>query len=181
MLLRKKDSCVILVDVQEKLAPFVIDSEKTIARCKWVLQLAEQLRVPIKVTEQYPRGLGQTVPALQGFARADEKVHFSCWPDKGIQHELQALGKKQLVLIGIEAHVCVLQSAFDLKEAGFDVFVVVDAISSRAEHDKHIALTRMQHSGINLITGEMVFFEWVHQAGTPEFKALSKQFLKENG
>lgn len=179
MLLRKEDSSLVLVDVQEKLAPYVIHSEKMIARCKWMLKLAQQLSVPILVTEQYPRGLGNTVGELQGYAKPSDKVHFSCWPASVFQEQLKSLQKSQVILIGIETHVCVLQTAFDLLEQGFEVYVVVDAVSSRAELDKQTGLNRMQQAGVQLVTSEMVFFEWVHQAGTPEFKSLSATFMKE--
>ena len=162
MLLRREDSCLVLVDVQEKLTPHVLNSENLITRCDWLLRLAQELDVPTVISEQYPQGLGLTVEPLRNFGAAFHKIHFSCYR----------------VLIGIEAHVCVMQTALDLCEAGYDVFVVVDAVSSRHEADYHYGLKRIKQSGGWLVTAEMVFFEWVEKAGSAEFKALSKAYLQ---
>ncbi|KTD64813.1 hydrolase [Legionella spiritensis] len=178
MLLKKDDSCVLLIDVQEKLAPYVLESKKMIARCQWLMKLADELGVPVLTSEQYPGGLGATVAPLQHSRASVAKVHFSCWRERNYQEKLRELDKNQLVLIGIETHVCVLQTALDLLEAGYQVYVVVDAVSSRHEHDVKYGLKRMKQAGAELITSEMVFFEWVEKAGTPEFKALSKAYLR---
>lgn len=178
MLLRKNDSCLLLIDVQEKLAPHVIDAERIIARCQWLMKLAQDLDVPIITSEQYPSGLGSTVPSLQMIDSTISKVHFSCWREPIFKERLQSLSKNQVVLIGIETHVCVLQTAFDLLDAGYQVYVVIDAVSSRHEADGKYGLKRMKQAGITLVTAEMVFFEWLEQAGSPQFKALSKAYMK---
>ena len=178
MLLKKENSCLVLVDVQEKLTPYVLGSEKLVARCEWLLRLAVELDVPPVISEQYPSGLGVTVEPLRHFGKALDKVHFSCWGNGAFVKQLQQLKKKQIVLIGIETHVCVLQTALQLLEAGYQVFVVVDAVASRHELDHHYGLKRIKQSGGFLVTSEMVFFEWVEKAGTPEFKALSKAYLQ---
>ncbi|MDP1603895.1 MAG: hydrolase [Legionella sp.] len=180
MLLKKDNSCLLLIDVQEKLTPLVQKPEALIERCQWLMRLATDLHVPLIVSEQYPRGLGITVAPLLEVSEKDtsiEKVHFSCWREPRFKKRLQSLNKMQLVLIGIETHVCVLQTAMDLISADYEVFVVVDAVSSRDELDYKYALKRMKQAGIQLVTSEMVFFEWVGQAGTPEFKTLSKSYL----
>src|SRR5690606_4022246 len=107
-----------------------------------------------------------------------EKVTFSCMREPRFKERLSDLNRKQIVLIGIETHVCVLQTAMDLRKEGYDVFVVVDAVSSRYEVDHYCALDRMEHAGIQIVSAEMVFFEWVNQAGTPEFKKLSQAYLR---
>ena len=181
MLLKKEQSALMLIDVQEKLAPLVMHTDAMIARCQWLMELASELSVPKIVSEQYPAGLGKTIKPLHALIPQGcllEKVHFSCWPQPHIKTHLQALDKKQLLLIGIETHVCVLQTALDLIDAGYQVFVVVDAVSSRHEIDHKYGLKRMKHAGAQLVTAEMVFFEWLKQAGTPEFKTLSKRFFK---
>lgn len=181
MLLNKEDSILLLVDVQQKLTPFVLNNEQLIARCEWLLKLATKLDVPMLSSEQYPKGLGSTVESLDPyFATGDciEKVHFSCMQQSDYVQRLKKFNKNQLIVTGIEAHVCVIQTAIEMKEAGYEVFVVVDAVSSRNELDMKYALKRMKQEGIYLITAEMVFFEWVRKAGTPEFKALSKEFLQ---
>lgn len=181
MLLEKDKSCLLLIDVQEKLTPLVMQSNATTDRCEWLIKLAKELNVPIVVSEQYPNGLGHTVASLKQLTfpdKAVEKVHFSCWREPSFKNQLKGLNKKQVVLIGIETHVCVLQTALDLLHADFDVFVVVDAVSSRHELDYQYGLKRMKQEGVSLVSSEMVFFEWVEKAGTPAFKALSKQFLQ---
>jgi nicotinamidase-related amidase len=182
MLLEKELSCVVLIDVQEKLTPFVQEAKALVARCQWVIHLAKDLGVPVLVSEQYPSGLGVTVEPLHSLIAQDEcfeKVHFSCFREPTFNQRLKALNKKQLVLIGIEAHVCVLQSAMEMKIAGYEVFVVVDAVSSRSQLDYKYALKRMKQAGIHLVTAEMIFFEWVGQAGTPQFKVLSSTYLQK--
>jgi nicotinamidase-related amidase len=181
MLLNREKSGVVLVDMQEKLTPHVLNSEALVQRCQWLIRLAQELAVPLVVSEQYPRGLGHTVEALQKMTANEhcvDKVHFSCYRNPTFVNYWQTLNRRQVVIMGIETHVCVLQTALDMLSSGLDVFVVVDAVSSRHEIDHKYGLKRMKQEGINLVTSEMVFFEWVGQAGTPEFKALSQSYLR---
>lgn len=181
MLLHKDQSCLLLIDVQEKLTPHVQNPAHLIERCQWLMQLAKEINVPLLISEQYPKGLSTTVAALRALITDEkiiEKVHFSCFRAPAFKERLQAVNRKQLVLIGIETHVCVLQTALDLQAANYEVFVVVDAVSSRNEIDYKYGLKRMKQAGIQLVTAEMVFFEWVEKAGTAEFKALSKAYLQ---
>ncbi|KTD42061.1 hydrolase [Legionella parisiensis] len=181
MLLNKEDSLLLLVDVQEKLTPAVLDSEAFITRCEWLLKLAKRINVPILVSEQYPQGLGTTLKQFQSYFNQQEcvvdKVNFSCMSEPKYAERLKQFHKKQLILIGIETHVCVLQTALEMKDAGYDVFVVADAVSCRGEQNMKYGLKRMKHAGIHLVTTEMVFFEWIRKAGTSEFKQLSKEFF----
>ncbi|MGV3739908.1 MAG: hydrolase [Gammaproteobacteria bacterium] len=180
MLLRKEKSCLILIDVQEKLAPYIDRIDQMVGNCQWLMRLATELDVPLLVTEQYVRGLGQTIEPLRKLmpGKTDiDKLSFSCARDPSFQKHWQLVNKKQAVLIGIETHVCVLQTALDLRLAGVEVFVVVDAVGSRHAQDHDYALQRMQQAGVQLITHEMVFFEWLEQAGTPTFKTLSQVFI----
>jgi nicotinamidase-related amidase len=180
MLLEKGKSCLLLIDVQEKLTPLVMDSEKLISNCQWLLRLASELDVPILVSEQYSKGLGVTVDSLRKIIPGDievDKIYFSCYRDQTFLKNWQNINKKQAIIAGIETHVCVLQTALQLIQNSFEVFVVVDAVSSRHALDKQYALDRMRAAGVQLVTREMVFFEWVEQAGTEVFKALSKAFL----
>ena len=181
MLLNKSDSILLLVDVQEKLTPHVLDQEEIVARCEWLLKLANRMGVPVLVSEQYPSGLGSTLPNFAPYydrAKVIEKIHFSCAQEPNYLQALKQYSKNQVVIVGIETHVCVLQTAMELKSSGKEVFVVVDAVSSRKGLDRKYALKRMKQAGIHLVTSEMVFFEWVRKAGSPEFKALSKEFLQ---
>ena len=181
MLLNRQKSVFLLVDVQEKLTPHVLNSDALVARCAWLIRLAHELNVPVLVSEQYPRGLGKTVQPLLELTsgvQSIEKVHFSSYKEPSFVNHWQSLGKSQVVIAGIETHVCVLQTAMDMKDSGFDVFVVVDGVSSRHELDHRYGLKRMKQQGIHLLTAEMVFFEWVQKAGTPEFKGLSQSYLR---
>lgn len=184
MLLQQHSSGLVLIDVQEKLTPHVLHADKLVTRCAWLMRLANALSLPILVSEQYPSGLGQTVPSLKACVTPYipiEKVYFSCYRDNGFMAQWQQLNKKQMVIMGIETHVCVLQTAIDVKQStDCDVFVVVDAVSSRSDMDHRYGLKRMKQAGIELVTSEMVFFEWVRRAGTTEFKALSQAFLQGN-
>ena len=181
MLLDPKNSCLLVVDVQEKLVHAVHESTQLIKNCLWLLNVANRLRIPILISEQYPRGLGRTLPELLSLVPAEqvmEKVHFSCTASPSCAPFLEKVAVRQFVLIGIESHVCVLQTAIGLLEAGHQVFVVADAVSSRSVQDKELALARMRALGIQIVSREMLLFEWVQQAGTPEFKQLSKDFLQ---
>lgn len=182
MLIERTKSTLLLIDVQEKLTPRVQNSAVLIKRCHWLLQLAYDLQVPCIINEQYPSGLGHTVEPLKKepyIGICIEKICFSSWKSPQFLNHLKQSDKNQMILTGIETHVCVLQTAIDLKEAGHAVFVVVDAVASRSLIDHKYALKRMNQQGIQLVTSEMVFFEWIGQAGTPEFKSLSKKYLME--
>jgi nicotinamidase-related amidase len=181
MLMDIKSSCLLVVDIQEKLTPLVMAHEKLVASAHWLMGLARELDVSVLVTEQYPKGLGKTVETLRPLMVAEEtleKVHFSVGGDETCLAHLKALNVKQCILTGMETSVCILQTALDLKEKGYDVFVVADAVSARYERDHNIALNRMRDGGIHIVTKEMVFFEWLRLAGTAKFKALSKSFIQ---
>jgi isochorismate hydrolase len=179
-LVSRSESRLLIVDVQEKLVPSIANSERMLANCRQLIRGAAILNVPVFATEQYPKGLGHTVPVLaELLASIPEKQRFSCsevlnW---GLAAE-QADNRFQIVVAGIEAHVCVLQTVLDLLAAGFQVFVVADAISSRDEFDWQIALNRMSDSGATIVTTESVLFEWCEVSGTPEFKQIS-QLIKD--
>lgn len=182
MLLKKEDSALLIIDMQEALMPSVINSSTCIQKTNWLMQLAKKLNVPTFVSEQYPKGLGHTVKPLNDkdlSLKVCPKVHFSSAKDDDTLKEIQKIQKNQWILAGIETHVCVLQTAIDLSQKGYGVYVVVDAVSARHEIDHKYGLKRMKQHDIELITSEMVFFEWVKQAGTAEFKELSNQFFKE--
>jgi nicotinamidase-related amidase len=141
------------------------------------MRAAERLAIPVLISEQYPKGLGPTVGELLALAPADaqvEKIHFSCAFSPEAKGRLDALGRKQVVIAGIEAHVCVLQTALGLKEAGYEVAVVADACSSRDPNNHRLAMDRMAANGIEVVSVEMACFEWLHCAGTPEFKDVSR-------
>jgi len=176
MLLDADKSVLCVIDVQQRLTPAMAEPEQVIARSELLMTAAARLGVPVLVSEQYPKGLGPTVEPLAKLApdgATYPKVHFSCTDDPGYRAGLDASGRRQAVLTGIEAHVCVLQTALGAKAAGYEVAVVADAVSSRDPANKALALERLAANGIEIVTSEMVVFEWMKQAGTEAFKALS--------
>jgi nicotinamidase-related amidase len=177
LLLQAEKSVLLLVDVQARLLPSMAEPDGVVERAGILLKAAQALGVPILASEQYPAGLGPTVPALRALlpeGAVMAKMRFSCAGDPAIADRLQSLRRPQVVLVGIEAHVCVLQTAMDLMARGHAPFVVADAVSSRAPANKEVAIARMREAGITVATTEMVVFEWLGQAGTPVFKTLSK-------
>lgn len=180
MILDRARSQLIIVDVQERLLPAMQEGDRMVERCGLLMQGAGELGVPILVSEQYRKGLGPTVErldTLKGDAVMMEKMHFSCAADPDMLvhvSELAKEGRRQLVLAGIESHVCVLQSALGFKQAGFDVYVAMDATTSRRQDSVDLARDRLLANRITPVNAEMVLFEWLHVSGTPEFKAVSK-------
>lgn len=179
MLIDARKSTLLLVDVQERLLPAMGAPDEVLKRCAILLKAAKALDVPVTVSEQYPQGLGRTVPDLAaeiGNAPVFEKLSFSCWKDPAIKDHLIAHHEAErplIILAGIEAHVCVLQTAADLSAAGFGVFAVADAMSSRSPSSHALALDRMRQNGVAVVNTEMAIFELLGKAGTAEFKALS--------
>lgn len=182
MLLNKDQSLVLLIDVQQKLIPFLAEKEHFLKQCQWMLKLAHKMAVPIVVSEQYPQGLGNTLEQFQPFYAVEDVISkrcFSCLGAPAYLERLQEYNQNQMVLIGIETHVCVLQTALDLIAKGYQVFVVVNAVASRELIDKKYALKRIQQAGGVLITTEMVLFEWLRTSADVQFKAISKEFLQQ--
>jgi nicotinamidase-related amidase len=177
-LLERGSSQLLIVDIQEKLIPTIHGAERMIARTLFLIEAARTLGLPITLTEQYPKGLGPTEPSLRAACdnavQAFAKTAFSCLKDDAIRMHLTSHdARKQLVIMGMEAHVCVLQTALDAVSAGYSVFVVGDAISSRSASDVEVAQRRLTASGVTMISAEMAFFEWLERSGTPEFKQLA--------
>ena len=180
MLLDAARAQLLVVDVQDRLLPAMHEGEAMVERCAILVQAAQRLGIPVTVSEQYRKGLGATVARLdsiKGDATVMEKTHFSCAADPGIAAHVGGLaraGRSQVVICGIEAHVCVTQSALGFRAVGLPVTVVADAVTSRQPSSVALALTRLSTAGVTVANTEMVVFEWLHQAGTPEFKELSK-------
>ncbi|MBL8643738.1 MAG: hydrolase [Rhodospirillaceae bacterium] len=177
MLLNRAHGQLLIVDVQERLLPAMHEGERMVERCGILMQAAQRLGVPVTISEQYKKGLGPTIARLdnlKGDAPVLEKMHFSCAADAGIVSRVQGLNKRQLVIAGIESHVCVLQSALGFKAMGLEVVVVADATTSRKPESVDLALGRYRAAGVGVVNTEMALFEWLHVAGTPEFKDLSK-------
>ena len=175
MLLDKQASCLLVVDIQTRLAPAVRDAGQTIANTCTLIEAAARLEVPLVASEQYPRGLGATVPEVAALLPRDsvvEKVEFACGRNHEIEARLRRLDRQQIVVAGMEAHVCVLQTVLSLLGLGFQTYVVGDAVASRCEESRQIALTRMMSAGAHVVTTEMVIFEWLERADSDDFRAL---------
>jgi len=179
MLIDATKSFFLMIDMQERLLPAVAGGDDVVKRCGILLQAAKALGVPVAVSEQYPKGLGHTAAALKaeiGNAPVFEKATFSCWRDVALKSHLiqhHDGGRPQAIVAGIESHVCLLQTAVDLAQAGFAVFAVADAMASRVPASAELAQERMRHAGVAVVNTEMVLFELLGKAGTAEFKALS--------
>lgn len=173
MMIESDRSCLIVVDVQERLLPAVERGETVVANATTLMRAARRLNVPMLLTEQYPKGIGRTVTELARLAPNDgivEKLAFSAAAEPEALRRIEGLGRRQVVIAGIEAHVCVLQTALGLLERGFAPVVVQDAVSSRRTNDKDHAMARLRANGVEVVTTEMVVFEWMGRAGTAEFK-----------
>jgi nicotinamidase-related amidase len=162
-----------VIDVQEAFRPAVLDFERVAANVSVLIQGARILGLPLLVTEQYPKGLGHTAPEVAEHLDGVEpipKLCFSAFDADGFPAALA--GRDQVLLCGIEAHVCVNQTAEDLLATGREVHVVQDAVSSRTPQNRDLGLHKMERSGAVLTSVETALFELLRQAGTPEFKEI---------
>ena len=167
---------LLLVDVQQMLVPHVTDHVRIVANCARLIGYARCMGVPITVSEHVPGSIGPTISELAellGNASRLEKVECSCWRNPGLQGRLSQLrreGRRQVVVAGMEAHVCVGQTVLDLIAHEFDVFLVADAVGSRSPEVRELALRRLEQAGAALVSHEMVAFEWLGRADVPEFR-----------
>jgi len=172
------DKCVLLVvDIQEAFESYIHELERVIERSKIMIQAAKMLKVPMVVTEQYPKGLGRTLRPIQeilGDCYYYGKVTFSCCQDDSIKKALQNTNRPQVLIVGIETHVCIMQTAYDLLAMHLQPYIAVDAVGSRRESDRQVALQRLQQDGAVLTTTEAAIFELTSSAKHPAFKKISK-------
>ncbi len=168
-------SRVMIVDMQDKLVTAMPHGTELIANVRWLAEAARICGVPIFITEQYPQGLGATAAALQEFTVVrPAKLRFSAaealsWPTALNDPD----GRDQVVIAGVETHVCVLQTAFDLLALGYRVTIAADAVSSRRTSDQQAAIDRLRDAGATIATIEAIAFEWLETAEAAEFRALS--------
>ena len=177
MLIAAERSVLVVIDVQERLAPAMHDSTPWMRNLSILMRSAARLDIPVIVTEQYPKGLGRTVADLSVLAPADavvEKIDFSAARSDTFNQRLASLGRSDPIVCGIEAHVCVLQTALDLAERGASTWMVADATASRTPASAASAHARASRHGVEVVTAEMVVFEWLRRAGTPAFRELSR-------
>lgn len=177
MRILREDTMALIVDFQERLMPVMANKEELEVRSNILVKGLKELEVPMVITQQYTKAIGMTIPSLFESAGTEEyfdKITFSCFDDEEIKAKIEENGKKNVIVCGIESHICVLQTCIDLKEAGYTPILVVDCMSSRKESDKEIAILRAQQEGILLTTSEAILFELTRKAGSPTFKVISK-------
>ncbi len=176
-MLEIQDCCLAVIDVQGKLAQLVVDKEALFKNIRILIQAAQILNIPVLWCQQVPEALGPTVPEIAELLPGSEpinKASFSCCGQEQFNAELNALGKEQVLLCGIETHVCIYQTAMDLMEGGLDVTIVADAVSSRTAQNRQIALTRLAAEGAHISSTEMALFELLKTAKHPQFKDIAK-------
>ncbi len=177
VLLQRDRTGLLIVDIQEKILNVMAEPDKVVENTIKLIKGAKHLNIPIFITEQYPQGLGKTVQSIEALlqdVKFHEKITFSCCGLKDLVEELRKEKCEQIILCGIESHVCVWQTAMDLLHFGFSVYLVSDAVSSRKDSDLLTACQRMALEGVRLSTTEMVLFELLERAGTEPFKTVSK-------
>ena len=182
-LLHLEETALLVVDVQERFRAAMDGFELMLSRCVCLVRAFRALQRPILVTEQYPKGLGSTVPELLealGPCGSEEvifeKTSFSSYGCEGLPERLRATQARSVLVCGIETHVCVNQSAQDLLEAGYRVQIAVDAVESRHARDKDVALRKLEREGVQLTTSEMAAFELLRDARHPKFKEVQALF-----
>lgn len=173
----KEESVGLVIDMQERLFPVMVEKEILLKNAEILLNGLSELKVEILATQQYTKGLGETLLPIKN-AISDftfiEKTDFSCLGEPDFVTALKKTGAQNVIICGIEAHVCVLQTAVDLKEAGFNPIVVTDCISSRTKENIEVAKERFRHEKIMMTSYESILFELTRSAKTPEFKSISK-------
>lgn len=173
-LMARDDSALLVIDVQDKLLPSIANKQRLVWNIRRLIDGANALGVRVAATEQYPKGLGPTTAELaERLGEIPEKLAFSCGGCPTVFEQLRDAGVFKILVVGIEAHVCVQQTVMDLLAEGFRVYLAIDAISSRNTLDYETALRRMDSAGATLTTTESALFEWCDVAGTPEFKQIS--------
>ena len=175
MRILREDTVGIIIDIQERLFPHMDKGGDLLERTGILIKGLQSLGIPLLHTEQYPKGLGHTVPEINVLfedMEAIEKIAFSCCDEPGFLQGLESLKKKYVIVAGIEAHVCVLQTCLELLDNGYLPFLVTDAIGSRRELDHEAAVQRMIQAGVIPTTVESALLELVHEAGTDHFRAV---------
>ncbi|NOQ76454.1 MAG: isochorismatase family protein [Methylococcaceae bacterium] len=179
----ESDECfLVVIDVQERLMAAMPEGTRDaiLKQIGILLQASTALKIPVTITEQYPRGLGSTEAELLSLSPSTatvEKTCFSCVDADDFMTSLRKSGRRSVILTGMEAHICVLQTALTLQGQGYQVFVVEDGVSSRTPENKNNALQRMRQAGVIITNTESVLFEWLADAKHAEFRTLSKLII----
>jgi nicotinamidase-related amidase len=171
------ETIALVIDIQEKLFPHIDNHKNLQTNCEILLSGLNVLNIPTVVTEQYPKGLGPTIKNISGIVKdfnPIEKLTFSCCGENKFLETLKEHGKRNILICGIEAHVCVLQTVMDMIERGYHPVIIEDCVSSRKSSDREIAIKRMAREGVIITTYESILFELCEVAGTDQFKQISK-------
>ncbi len=181
-MLKRDDLLLLVIDVQEKLANVMFNMEETTKNIRLLIEAAHEFSMPILYTEQYPKGLGETIEPLISLlkeynAQRFDKMSFSAMLTEEIKQAIESSAKKGVVICGIESHICVLSSAVDLKAAGYEVYIAKDATTSRQESFYTTAMDFFNTHGVAVVPSETLVFYWLEFAGTPSFKKLQKIIL----
>ncbi|MBI5403315.1 MAG: hydrolase [Ignavibacteriae bacterium] len=177
MRIRKEDTIAVVIDVQKRLYPFISGNEKLTENIVKLIKGLKAIGIEILVTTQYVKGLGDTIEPVKvalGEYTHMEKISFSCCGDDNFISAVKKSGKKNVIVCGIESHVCVLQTVIDLLEKGYRPVLIEDCVSSRSLNDKKIAVERMRQEGALISTYESILFELLEISGTVTFKEISK-------
>lgn len=180
MRIKPAESLLLVVDIQSALLPAIDGGEAALAHTAWLIDVAQTIGIPVLATEHCPGRIGVTDPRLRVRFNPDgivEKEHFSA-VSEGALFRAPDAERQQWIVTGMEAHVCVQQTVLDLLAAGREVFVVDEAVGSRRPRDKELALQRMQQNGAEIVSREMVAFEWLEKANTPLFRDVLKRFIR---
>ena len=176
MQLNIDNSLVLIIDIQERLLNAVFNKEEVQKKSGIIAGAADILKIPVIVTEQYPKGLGETIDSLKSCLNKEtlffEKTAFSALDDSLIAGAISKFSRKQIILFGIETHICVNQTAAALIDAGYDVNIISDACGSRAECEYQAGLNRMKENGAHILTTEIALFEWLKSSKHPNFKEI---------
>lgn len=175
-LIDSENTVMIMVDVQEKLFPAIWQKEIVRENCARLLDFAKIVELPLIVTEQYPKGIGRTLPDLQEKFETQiiEKTSFGCFGEEEFCDAVRQTGRKNLVVLGIETHVCICQTVLEGLARGYNVYVVADAVSSREKENRDVGVERMRRAGAVIVSTEMFIFEILKKAGTEQFKKALK-------
>ena len=177
MKLSRENTTALVIDLQEKIVPAMSDGSRLLKRSKFLLAGLAVYSIPVVSTRQYPKGLGETLSELREIMRNEtvfDKTTFSCLDTAEIRNYFNADPRPNVIVAGIEAHICVLQTALDLIELGKNVYLVADCVSSRNPFDMKIAFDRLFNAGVVPTTAEAALFEIAQVANSPEFKLISK-------
>ncbi len=177
-MLKRDNALLMVIDIQERLAQVMTMKEQVVNNTLHLLELAKLLKIPVVLTEQYPKGIGPTVKEIQeqlGVYRPLEKLTFDCCAEPAIEDALRATNRRQIIIVGMETHICVLQTTLSLLNKGLNVHIVSDGVCSRLKHNWQVGLQLMRDAGAVISSTEIVLFQLLGVAGTEEFKAISKR------